>query len=361
MPVASDLTFLTNGVDLACAFNSFTPQTAINKLDSTVLCETARSYEMGFISSTLSFGGFYKYSAVLEKLVEDTLRNALLNNTQLIITTSPEPFAIGGFVYLLNAKSYASNINVVVDAIISTSGNFESDNGLRPGKLLFNAQVNNTTTNGTVNNNGAATARGGLFHAHNQNTSANGITVILQHSTSGVGSWVNLATLTFGSVSTGTYTLVANPADASTIVFNGITFTFLDTPSAPTDVQRGTGATGSDTDLGISIDNLVTALNASANAALTGATYSDNHTSTNKNATKIFVTFDTYGTGGNSYTLGTNTGNVVRSAATLTGGTAAATGAQSFDIPDGTTVRRYTRTVVTTDGDATIQTALSRI
>lgn len=121
---------------------------------------------------------------------------------------------------------------------------------------------------------------------------------------------------------TGKYTVGVNPTANDTILFNGVTYTFKASSGAATEITLGTGASGSDTNLGITIFNLITALNASANTALSGATYSDNHTSTNKNATEARVTFDTAGTAGNTYTLGTNTANIVRSAATLAGGTA---------------------------------------
>src|SRR5690349_1509774 len=105
----------------------------------------------------------------------------------------------------------------------------------------------------------------------------------------------------------GGYTFVANPSNNNTIVFNGVTFTFKTSPTLATDVQIGTGATGSDTNLGKTIDNLKTVLNASANPLISCATYSDNHTSSNKDATQLNIQFDNPGSLGNYYTLGTAT------------------------------------------------------
>lgn len=121
----------------------------------------------------------------------------------------------------------------------------------------------------------------------------------------------------------GYYELAANPTDEDVLGFNGVDINFLDTPVDPeTDVQIGSGATGDDTDLGITIDNAITLLNASTDELLTGATYSDNHTGSNKDADRIIVKSDTAGDAGNEYTLDTPTaGNVTRSAATLEGGT----------------------------------------
>lgn len=121
----------------------------------------------------------------------------------------------------------------------------------------------------------------------------------------------------------GYYELAANPTDEDTLGFNGFEINFLDTPVDPeTDVQIGSGASGDDTDLGITIDNAITLLNASTDPLLTGATYSDNHTGSNKDADRIIVKMDTVGEEGDEYTLDTPTaGNVTRSAATLEGGT----------------------------------------
>lgn len=118
----------------------------------------------------------------------------------------------------------------------------------------------------------------------------------------------------------GTYTVGVNPTEDDTIGFNGFEFTFKDSGVEDDEITIGTGATGSDTNLGITIDNLITALNGSADALLSGATYSDNHTSTNKDATVVTVTHDTPGAAGNAYTLDTDTANITPSAATLEGG-----------------------------------------
>lgn len=112
---------------------------------------------------------------------------------------------------------------------------------------------------------------------------------------------------TAGAQATGTYTIGVNPTAADTIVFNGVTFTFIAGVSTATDIQIG--ATLADT-----ITEALTVLNASVNASVSVATYS------NPSAGVIKVTYDAGGTDGNAYTLGTNTANIVRSAATLSGG-----------------------------------------
>lgn len=120
------------------------------------------------------------------------------------------------------------------------------------------------------------------------------------------------ATLTGGKVdkrvkATGFVQFAANPANNQTIVINGVTWTF-----------KTSGATGTQTNLGVSLaatlTQLVTDLNASGNTSIDDATYS---TTTGK----LVVTHDTFGPTGNAFTLGKGTGASAVSAATLTGGT----------------------------------------
>jgi hypothetical protein len=118
----------------------------------------------------------------------------------------------------------------------------------------------------------------------------------------------------------GSYQFGANPTDGDTINFNGVVFTFKDTPEASNDIEIEASAGVGDTNLGVTIDNLLTALNASTDARVSGATYSDNHTSTNKDGDTVTITSDTTGPSGNAYKLLTSTANIERSDLTLTGG-----------------------------------------
>lgn len=118
----------------------------------------------------------------------------------------------------------------------------------------------------------------------------------------------------------GTYEFTANPSDGDTINFNGVVFTFKDTPEDENDIEIEGSAGVGDTDLGVTIDNLLTALNASADERLSRATYSDNHTSTNKDGDTVTVTYDETGPDGNTYRLFTSSGNIAPSGPSLIGG-----------------------------------------
>lgn len=102
------------------------------------------------------------------------------------------------------------------------------------------------------------------------------------------------------------FTAIGNPAPGSTITLNGVVWTFV-----------ASGATGNQTNIGgtvgFTINTLKTDLNASALAALTVATYSQNAT------TFLIITYDTRGSAGNAYTLAASA--ATPSGAHLTGGT----------------------------------------
>lgn len=111
---------------------------------------------------------------------------------------------------------------------------------------------------------------------------------------------------TAGVQATGTYTFGVNPSASDTIAFNGTTYTFIAGASSGTDIHI------EDT-LAETLAATIIILNASGTAGVALATYS-------ASSTVITVTYDAGGADGNAYTLGTNTGNIVRSAATLGGG-----------------------------------------
>jgi hypothetical protein len=133
---------------------------------------------------------------------------------------------------------------------------------------------------------------------------------------------------------TGNYVFTANPVANDTITINGVVYTFIVGVSAGTNVQIGAGAAGGDTNLGKTIFNLKTVLNASANVLVSIATYADNHTAANKDADTLTITHDTAGAAGNAFPLGTHTSNIARSAATLSGGANEYYESRSMELAD---------------------------
>lgn len=100
------------------------------------------------------------------------------------------------------------------------------------------------------------------------------------------------------------FTLLGQPTDGLTLIANGVTFTWKDTPGGGTDVQIGA-------DEEESRDNMRVALNASADTDVDDATYSDVGTN------QILATLDAAGPDGNAFTGG---GTGVSVDANATGG-----------------------------------------
>lgn len=106
----------------------------------------------------------------------------------------------------------------------------------------------------------------------------------------------------------GRITFTAQPEADSVLAINGVNYTAK--ASGATGAQYNIGA-----DLAAAITNLAAALNASANALLTVATYY-------ATATTLEIVYDTAGTAGNAFTVATGSGthNATALAATLLGG-----------------------------------------
>lgn len=115
----------------------------------------------------------------------------------------------------------------------------------------------------------------------------------------------------------GFITFSANPADGDTVTLNGVVWTFKTTPTAAAQTEIQSTLAGT-------LVQLASDLNASVNASLTVATYSSD-------PTRLIVTYDTTGAGGNAYTLAASV--AVVSGATLTGGTTTGLGTVTVTTP----------------------------
>lgn len=108
-----------------------------------------------------------------------------------------------------------------------------------------------------------------------------------------------------GTQASGTITFADNPTADDTITINGVVFTFV-----------ASGATGNEINIGVSLDltldNMVSVLQASVDPAVALATYTENGVSV------LTITYDTNGVDGNAFTLAASADTV--SGATLTGG-----------------------------------------
>lgn len=343
MAIAKSDLFLVDGVNIACALKSFSPEAKTEEIDATVLCSTYQVFESGFKSGALAAEGIFDSDATTLDEIHDVLSAAFQAGTARAISAGVGFYALGGPVLMLDGCAVEYRVAMPLGQLILSNANMRSTNGMGNGKWLISAQRNAGSFNSTGVDNGAATVNGGLFQSHLDNDDATGVRVICQHSTNG-SAWVDLAESVYGTKATGGYTFALNPSDTDTIDFNGVTFNFLDTVVDPT-TDIDIKAT-----LALTMVELANVLNASVDADVAKATYT-------ATATGITVTFDEPGTAGNAYTLDTvNGGNSTRTGAILSGG-AGLTGdehlSDSVTIAKGTTVRRYLRSVTIVYGGNT--------
>lgn len=151
----------------------------------------------------------------------------------------------------------------------------------------------------------------------------------------------------------GTIVYGANLSAGHTIVINGVTFSAV-----------ASGASGNQFNIGASLtatlDNIVTVLTASANAAVAKATYA------NTSGTTLTVTHKTYGVEGNTFTLAATGSGTVANATLINGASdnpisldaettllvTSAGGNMDFVLPAGSTGQEKTLVFATKGGSA---------
>lgn len=334
MGIAKSDLFLVDGINIACALKSFSPEAVTNEIDATVLCDTWMDWETGFKSGSLATEGIFDSDATTLDEIHDVMSAAFEAGTARAITAGVGFYSIGSHALMLDGCAVKYDVIMPLGQLIMSNANMRSDNGMNSGTWLISAQRNAGSFNSTAVDNAAATVNGGLFHSHLNNDDATGVRVVLQDASNG-SNWVDIAESIYGTKATGGYTFALNPSDTNTIVFNGVTFNFLDTvvdPATDIDIKAT---------LALTMVELAAVLNASVDADVALATYT-------ATATGITVRFDEPGVAGNAYMLDTaNGGNSTRTGATLSGGVDIAddTASSSITIAKGTTVRRYLRTV----------------
>jgi hypothetical protein len=141
-------------------------------------------------------------------------------------------------------------------------------------------------------------------------------TITLDGGTSAPAAVVTVATIVAVSA-TGSFTFAVNPSDGDTITLNGTVWTFKTTVVAINQTQIQSS-------LENTLAQLVFDLNASADVQVVKCTYTSN-------ATRLLISFDVAGAGGNAFTLAASV--ATRSAATLTGGAADGLGTVTVTTP----------------------------
>lgn len=228
-------------------------------------------------------------------------------------------------------------VGVYKERIYNVTGNL-----LTVKQYLLNSAIN---TNGSTSTTAASGSLGETLHATGRGLlfKSNGtkwISIDSAQDIFDIGDLPLASTITTDDLflvlqrtkATGTWTPTANALADQTIIIGGQTFTAKASASGNNQFTIGTGASGSNTDLGTTIFNLLAKLNAHPDTTVDDVTYTDNHTSSNKDGTVITFTHDRAGTEGNSFPTVVGTWPGVMSGTTLAGGTEALKAATQAQI-----------------------------
>jgi hypothetical protein len=194
MALAKNLSFYMNGVSLGCALQSFDATAETEALDATTLCQSARSYALGLTTGTVSASGIWDYDSTNSDKIHEAFNLAYTQGSHNVVTATLTSLAVGAEALLFNATETNYNLENAVGQLIIVSADFQTTSGLNFGKIIFSAAVDNTTTNGTTIDGGAASTNGALFQVQVINPTEDGGSVKLQHSTDG-STWVDVVTL----------------------------------------------------------------------------------------------------------------------------------------------------------------------
>jgi hypothetical protein len=202
MALAKGLSVYMNGVSLGCALTSLDATAETEALDSTTLCQNARTYAAGLKNGTVSASGIWNYDTTNKDEIDDVFKAAYDAGTENVLTATLAAIAVGVDTIMANGCQTNYTVEIANGQLIIVNAEFQATSGINYGKVLFNAAVNNTTTNGTSVDNSASSSNGGLFQAHIINPSQLGGSIKLQHSSDN-SNWVDVTggSITFSASS----------------------------------------------------------------------------------------------------------------------------------------------------------------
>ncbi|MFZ9272079.1 MAG: hypothetical protein ACO24B_01545 [Ilumatobacteraceae bacterium] len=195
MAIAKGLAFYMNGVPLSCALQSFDATAETEALDATTLCNTARTYATGLKTGSVSASGIWDADTANENKIHDVFEKAYTDGTNNVVTATLESLAYDADAVMFNATQTTFGIEASTGQLIIASADFQTQSGINFGKVLFSANVDNTTTDGTSKDFGASSTGGALFQVQISNPDADTGSVKLQHSTDDAV-WTDVTTIT---------------------------------------------------------------------------------------------------------------------------------------------------------------------
>lgn len=202
MALAKGLSVYMNGVSLGCALTSLDASASTDALDSTTLCQSARTYETGLKTGTLSASGIWDYDQTTLDKIHNVFSTAYDSGSENSVCATLAAIAVGVDAIMVTGCQSSYNVEVPMGQLVVCSAEFQATSGINYGKIAFNAAVNNTTTNGTALDNGASSTNGGLFMVQAQNPSEYAGSIKLQQSTDN-NTWADISGSTLTLTGTG--------------------------------------------------------------------------------------------------------------------------------------------------------------
>lgn len=166
-------------------------------LDATVLTDRSRVFRPGVASDAVNVTALFDNDTAADAVVP-VLQGMLGAATPSPLTIAPAGFDVGNHVWLANAREERHEPTSSVDELVALALQFGCTGPAAGGLSLADLATVTATSNGSAVDLGAAGTNGAIAHLHV--TAASGtspqLTVTVEHSTTGVGSWSTLATFT---------------------------------------------------------------------------------------------------------------------------------------------------------------------
>jgi hypothetical protein len=195
MSIAKTNRILADGYNLASALKSFAVSGSADELDATYLSSGFSVYESGFQSAEVNAEGFFSADSVNLDDIHDIFKAAYTGRTTQVLTAFLQDYAFGGDCVMLDGCVTNYSIPIEVNAVIMSNAKWRSTNGLQLGKGYISQASAATTITSSAIDNGAASTNGALLHVHLDGDTASDVDTKIQHSTTGVGAWVDLVSV----------------------------------------------------------------------------------------------------------------------------------------------------------------------
>lgn len=182
---------LLNGNDLSDYIKGVGSNNSLDVADVSVLGNTAKQYVTGLLDAQVSLDG------VFDPVAEEWLSDMMADRDNLVVMTYyPQGFAAGGPAWGYQGWITSFDVNTPVGDAATFTSQMQSSSGYERGVSLHPLQAEVSGGNTTGQNNGAASAAGGVGFL--QATAASSLAVKIQDSADN-SSWADI--LTFNSLS----------------------------------------------------------------------------------------------------------------------------------------------------------------